>query len=111
MKQSNAKSERLLSDIKKNIIEIITQDIQNPNIGFITITDVKVSTDLSYAKVYVSFLKKEEIHDTLKALNRSKGYIRSELSHRLKTRRVPEISFEVDDGFEREQKIEQLLKK
>ena len=109
--RGDAKFERLVSDIKKDLIEIVSQDLRNPHVGFVTITDVEVSNDLSFAKIYVSFLNENEEHESLHALNRSKGFVRSELARKLSTRRVPEISFVLDEGYKKEKRIEELLKK
>ena len=105
------KQERIASLIRKNIAEIIQFEIKNPHLGFVTIPEVKVSNDFSYAKVYVSFIKEEDIKEGLEVLEHSKGFIRSQLAAKMDTRRVPEISFHLDEGYKREARIEELLKK
>ena len=105
------KQERIAALIRKNIAEIIQFELKNPHLGFVTSPEVKVSTDFSYAKVYVSFIKEEEINDGLEVLNHSKGFIRSQLASKMDTRRVPEISFVLDEGYKKEARIEELLKK
>lgn len=105
------KQERIASVIGKNIIEIIQFDLQNPHLGFVTIPEVKVSKDFSYAKVYVSFLKEEEAPVGLEVLEHSKGFIRTRLAEKMDTRRVPNIVFCLDDGFTKVAKITELLKK
>ena len=104
------KQERIASLIKKNIAEIIQFNIKNPHLGFVSIPEVKVSADFSHAKVYVSFIKDEEAKEGMEVLNHSKGYIRSELASRMDTRRIPEITFVLDEGFKREERIDKLLK-
>ena len=104
------KQERIATLIRKNIAEIIQFDLKNPHLGFVTIPEVKVSNDFSYAKVYVSFIKEEEIKEGLEVLNHSKGFIRSELAKRLDIRRCPELRFVLDDAYQREEKIAELLK-
>ena len=99
------KQERIATLIRKNIAEIIQFDLKNPHLGFVTIPEVKVSNDFSYAKVYVSFIK-----EGLEVLNHSKGFIRSELASKMDTRRIPEISFVLDEGYKKEARIEELLK-
>ena len=105
------RQERIASIIRKNVTEIIQWKVKDKNLGFVFIPDVKVSNDFSYATVYVSFLNKGEEEPSLQALNKAKGFIRSELAKTLDTRRVPEIRFEVDHGYEREARISELLKK
>lgn len=104
------KQERLNQIILKEVSDIIQFSLKDPSIGFVTITDVDVSNDHSYATVYVTFLgKKERNEKGLKTLNKAKGYIRSELSKRLKIRRVPEISFKLDESFEKARKLDAIL--
>jgi len=103
------KKERISSLIRKNVIEIIQFDLKNPKLGFLTITEVKVSTDFSYAKVYVSFLNESDETTGLEILNKAKGFIRSELAARMDTRRIPELSFILDDGYKKEERISELL--
>ena len=93
------KQERIATLIRKNIAEIIQFDLKNPHLGFVTIPEVKVSNDFSYAKVYVSFIKEEEIKEGLEVLEHSKGFIRSELASKMDTRRIPEISLVLDEGY------------
>ena len=104
------KQERIATLIRKNIAEIIQFDLKNPHLGFVTIPEVKVSSDFSYAKVFVSFIKDEEIKEGMEVLEHSKGFIRSELASKMDTRRVPEITFVLDDGYKREERIKKLLK-
>lgn len=81
----SVKTEKIAGIILKNVSEIIQFQLKDPKIGFVTITDVEVTNDLSIAKIYVSFLGKQERNDAgLAALERSKGFIRSELAKRMK---------------------------
>ena len=105
------KQERIASIIRKNIAEIIQFQIKDPHLGFVSIPEVRVSKDFSYATVYVSFIKDEDIEPSLEVLNKAKGFIRSELASKLDTRRVPEIRFVLDEGYKKEERIAELLKK
>lgn len=106
-----SKVERIQTLIMRNISEIIQFQIKNPKLGFVTIPEVKVSKDFSHAKVYVSFINENEIRGGMQVLEKAKGYIRSELASRLDIRRVPEITFCLDDGYKKEQRITELLNK
>ena len=105
------RQERIASIIRKNISEIIQFEIRDPHLGFVSIPEVRVSKDFSYATVYVSFFKDEDIKPSLEVLNKAKGFIRSELATKLDTRRVPEIRFVLDEGYKREERISELLSK
>lgn len=101
---------RVASIIKKDISEIIQFDLKDPNVGFCTITDVEVTNDYSYAKIYVSFIGKYERKQAgLKALNHAKGYIRSQLGSKLSMRKVPELIFILDDSIEKGQLIDSII--
>ena len=107
---ANVKQKRLEGIIRKNISDIIQFSLKDPNVGFVTITDVSVTNDHSYAKVYCSFLGKDERAAAgLKALNRARGYIRTELSKRLDIRRTPELSFVLDKTMEQDKHIDEII--
>ena len=96
--------------IQKEVSEIIQFELKNPKIGFVTITDVDVTSDMSYAKIFVSFLGQDARKEAgLKALNQSKGFIRSELAKRLTIRKTPELIFQLDNSLEKGNKIEKIL--
>lgn len=106
----SVKAERIAGIIQKEISSIIQFELKDPKVGFVTITDVTVTNDLSIAKIYVSFLGQKAREEAgLKALNRSKGFIRSTLSKRLTIRKTPELIFLIDDALERGNKIEDII--
>ncbi len=104
------KKDKMDNIIQKEVSEIIQFDLKNPKIGFVTITDVDVTSDMSYAKIFVSFLGQDARKEAgLKALNQSKGFIRSELAKRLTIRKTPELIFQLDNSLEKGNKIEKIL--
>lgn len=105
------KEQRIASIIKKAIAEIIQFEVKDPRLGFVSIPEVKVSKDFSHAKVYVSFILDKDKESGMEVLNHSKGFIRSKLASRLDTRRCPDISFVLDDGYEKEKRITEILSK
>lgn len=106
------KKERLQSIIKKEISRIIFEDVKDPTIGFVTITDVVLTNDYSIAKVYVSFLDKIDINDyRIKNLNKAKGLIRNKLAHKLSIRKCPELIFVIDDSLQKGNHIEEVINK
>ena len=105
-----SKNEKMNHICQRAISEIIQFELKDPKVGFVTITDVQVTSDNSYAKVFVSFLGKQERAEAgLKALNRSKGFIRSALAKRLSIRKTPELIFQLDNSLEQGNKIERIL--
>ena len=104
------KAEKVAGIIQKEVSEIIQFELKDPKIGFITITDVTFTNDLSIAKIYVSFLGQKAREEAgMKALERSKGFIRTNLAKRMTLRKVPELQFKIDDSLERGNKIEKIL--
>ena len=107
---TSVKVKRLEGIIRKDITDIIQFSLKDPNVGFVTITDVRISIDHSYATVYCSFLGKDARNEAgLKALNRAKGFIRTELSQRLDIRRTPDLRFEIDKAMERGRHIDDII--
>jgi len=103
--------QKITALIKDELGLIFLHKIQDPALGFLTITNVKVSPDLRTAKVYVSVFEKESREKTLLKLNDIKGLIRTELAHRIRLRRVPELTFYIDDTLDFVEKVEGILKK
>jgi ribosome-binding factor A len=93
------------------LIEIIEREINDPRIGFITVTSVRVSPDLSHARVSISSLGDvEQRKKALKGLRSAAGFIRHALSRRLHhLRRIPELTFDYDETLEKGNRIEALL--
>lgn len=101
---------RVGEQVKKELSQIIQQEIKDPRIGFVTVTAVEMSGDLQIAKVYISvFGKAEEKQQTLSALEKAKGYIRSEIGRRIHLRHVPELVFTIDESLEHSEHITRLL--
>lgn len=104
--------DKLDSLFQKEISSIIQFDLNDPKIGFATVSEVIISKDLSYAKVYVSFLGKNyKKRDGIEALKRSKGYIKSELAKRINIRKIPDLVFEVDDTIDKVERIQEIVNK
>jgi len=101
---------RVGEQLKKELSHIIQTELKDPGIGFMTVTGVEVTNDLSQAKVFISVLGDEEQKAaTLKALNRSKGFLRSEVGKRIRLRHVPDLLFHFDTSIEYGSHIEKLL--
>lgn len=102
---------RIAGEIKREVSSIIATEVKDPRLGMISITDVDVSRDLSWAKVYFSMLGSEEDRArTLEGLDRAKGFIRTELGKRLRLRHIPELIFLFDPSLEQGAKMDALLR-
>lgn len=97
--------------IKEEISLIFLHKLSNMDLGFVTITNVRVSPDLKLAKIYLSVLEKEKRELVLDKIDAKKGYIRTELAHRIRIKFIPELKFFLDDTLDYVEKIEGLIKK
>ena len=89
---------------------VLANEVKDNDIKFVTVTAVKVTNDLSFAKVYVMVLDMNKKDTTIKALNDAAGFIRSELFDRVDIRHIPELTFVYDESIEYGKKIEDKLK-
>ena len=97
--------------IKQEVSNIILRELKDPRIGFITVTDARITGDLREATVYVSLFGSDaEKADTLKALKSANGYIRSEVGKRLGIRYSPTIEFKEDASLDYGMKIDKILR-
>ncbi len=103
--------ERVAEAIHAEVADILAREIKDPRLGFATITDVEVSPDLRYVKVFVSVMGDgEQIEQTMAALESAKGFVRSEIGRRIRLRHTPEIVFKHDTSIRRGARVFELLK-
>lgn len=104
------KINRISEDVKRELTDIL-RTVKDPRVsGFLSIVKVEVTSDLSYAKIYVSSLEGlEQTKSAVQGLKKAAGYIRRELDHRLKLRRSPELLFVADDSIEVSADISRIL--
>ena len=111
MPKNENRLNRINEELKKEISQIISFEIKNPDAtGLISVTKVKVTPDLKYAKVYVSLLNSKNEDKTIEAIQNSAGFIRSLIAKRINLRITPELVFEKDDSMEYGMKIDSILK-
>lgn len=100
-----------VADQIQQIISVLLQrEMKDPRIGFVTVTQVEITQDLKYARVFVSVMgTPEEQNNTMAALASGRGFMRRELASRLEIRAVPELQFRLDRGIEYSDRINRLL--
>lgn len=104
------RASRVAEEIKREIAQMLREEIKDPRVGFITLTDVDVTNDLRYAKIFLSvYGSSEEKEQTMGVLQKAQGYIRSELGKRLRLRYTPELTFKFDESIQYGAKIMELL--
>ncbi len=106
---NSIKIERYNKEFVRVISEILMHEIKDEDIQFVTITDVKITNDLSYAKVYFTVLDEAKKEATEEALNGASAFIRGKVSERVEIRHTPELKFVYDTSIAYGEHIEKLL--
>lgn len=105
-----SRPERIADQIRAEVSTMISRELSDPGLGFITITKVKVSPDLQHARVYYTTLgDKTARKNTASALGRAASFMRRQIGARLRLRRAPELQFIFDESIGHQDRIEQLL--
>lgn len=100
---------RVADRIQRVLAEAIGTELRDPRVGFVTLTDVKLSPDLRHAIAYVTVLGDESTDETLKALNHAVPFLRRTLARRAGLRHTPELRFVSDEAVSRGMRLEQLF--
>lgn len=104
------RTDRVSDLLRAELSDLILREIKDPRIKLVSLTGVEVTSDLRRAVVRVSALGDDAQREAaVEALRHARGFLRTELSHRLRTRVTPELVFELDRGAEHSQKISDLL--
>lgn len=105
-----ARGARIADQIQRSLAEVIRLEVRDPRIGMVTLTGVELSRDQSHAKVFFTTLGPESAaEDAVQGLQRAAGFLRTELAHRLTTRKVPELHFHYDESVERGVRLSRLI--
>ncbi len=103
--------ERLEQDVKFALSDIIRNEVKEPNVsGLISVTDVKITPDQKYAKVYISVYGKTNKNKVIDALKKASGFIKKELGQRVRMRCMPDITFELDNSMEYGEHMDRVIK-
>ena len=110
MRGSNRRPEQVAETLRQVVTDALMRDVRDPRVGFVTVTSVQVTNDLSHATVMVSVPGDEETRDrALEGLRSAAGFLRSRAAKTLTTRTVPELHFELDRGLAHAARIDELL--
>ncbi len=106
------KTQRIANVLLKEISDILQNEVYDEDIKFVTLTSVKVDTDLSLAQIYCTVFDIDKKDKCLHDLNAAKGFIKTELAKRkLEIRRIPDLRFIYDESIEYGNKIEKIIEK
>jgi ribosome-binding factor A len=105
-----ARPDRVGEQIRQELSQILSQQVHDPGIGFLTLTRVKVTPDLQLARVlYTVFGDEKQRKETQKALERALPYLRRQIASRIRLRRVPDLQFFYDESVAHQDRIEKIL--
>jgi len=115
MKKGSIKNNRINGEVLRELSSIIANDVKDPRIDpFVSVTRAEVSPDLQFCKCYVSLLNSEHMDETIAGLENAKGFIRTELAHRINLRKTPFLTFapdrNIEYAIEMSKRIEQLAR-
>ena len=103
------RSERLASQIQRELAGLIRQELKDPGLAMVSILEVQVSKDLAHARVFFSVLDPDDAVACIEALNRASGFLQREIGQRLKSRVTPKLIFEYDDTDIRGRQMADLI--
>ena len=111
MPKEHSRGQRVSDLIQRELSVIIQKEMRDPRIGMVTVNEVKVSKDLSYAEVYVTFMGTgdDPVEQSIEVLNSASGYLRSQLSKLLNTRTTPRLRFHFDSTVIGGRKMSNLI--
>ena len=105
-----SRPERVGQEIRHELAQLIARQVHDPGIGFLTITQVKVTSDLQSARVYYTTIGDEKARkETGRALGRATPFLRRHIGKRLQLKNVPELQFFYDESIERQDRIERIM--
>jgi ribosome-binding factor A len=105
------RSERVAGQIRRDLATLLQKELKDPEVGFVSLSDVEVSRDLSHAKVFITVFEPEKALTSIKALKRAAPFLRSRLAQMMRMRHMPELHFAHDDSVEQGSRIDQLISK
>jgi ribosome-binding factor A len=103
------RSERVAAQLRRELAQLVQQEVKDPDVGFVSLSDVEVTRDLAHAKVFVTVFDSERAATTIKALQRAAGYLRRRLGQEMRIRSVPELHFHHDASVETGQRMDRLI--
>lgn len=111
MASNSNRMNKIDEELRKEISSIISIELKNPHLtGLISVTKVKTTPDLKFARVYVTMINEKSKKENLAILKQSSGYIRSAIAKKINLRNTPELIFEFDDSIEYGSRIDEILK-
>jgi len=109
MPREFSRSDRMAEQLRRELAEIIQDEIKDPRVGFLSFTEVRMSRDLSHAVIYCSVLNSEQLEESIEILNSAAGFIRKSIGRRIRARIVPTLKFVADESIMRGAAMDELI--
>ena len=111
MQGSGSRAERIADSIKDQVSQLLAFEVKDPAVGLLTVTHVKMTSDMGLAHVYYTIVGDEvERRKTERALDRAAPFVRRRLAEDMNMRRAPDVKFHYDENLERQERVETLLR-
>ena len=117
MPREFSRSQRMAEQLRRELAEIVQDELKDPRLGFLSFTEVRMSRDLSHAVVYCSVFQagqdnseKNTAEDSIEVLNRAVGFIRKSIARRIRARIVPTLKFVIDESVTRGAAMDDLIR-
>lgn len=106
------RADRVADAMRRELSQLIQREVRDPRVGMVNVNDVEVSRDLSFAKVFVTLVGEDDpaaIKDSMDALNKAAGFLRSQLARAIQMRTIPRLQFRYDETSVRGQQLSALI--
>ena len=103
------RSDRMAEQLRRELAEIVRDEIKDPRLGFVSFTEVRMSRDLSHAVIYCSLFNHDNQQEAIDVLNRAVGFIRKKIAGRIRARIVPTLKFVIDESVVRGAVMDDLI--
>lgn len=117
MAREFSRTQRIADQMQRDLAQLIQLEVKDPRMGMVTVSHVKVAKDLGYADVYFTVFplgeqtQEEAVAASLEVLKSAAGFLRHELTHRIKLRVMPQLRFHFDASVERGRQLHSLIEK
>jgi len=113
MQKEFSRADRVAQQMKREVAVILQRELKDPRVKMATVSDVRVSGDLMYAKIFVTFWDNdpENVKTSIKVLNNAAGFVRTQIGKAMKLRAVPEIRFCHDESLDEGMRLSALITK
>lgn len=111
MAKEYPRSRRIAEQLRRELVEVVRDEVDDPRVGSVTFSEVQVSRDLSHATVYLTVLgaEAEEVEACVEVLNRAHGFLRTQVARRIRAKRIPHMRFVHDMAFDRGARLSALI--